>query len=242
MLELKNISYIVDGTKIIDDISLVLEDNLFYVITGANGSGKSTFAKLIMGIEQPTSGRILWNGKDITTLPINERADLGISLAFQQPVKYKGITVLDLLKFSAGKALSHKDACDALSAVGLCTKDYVDREINSTLSGGELKRIELASVILRKSKLTILDEPEAGIDIWSFSKLTDLFSSLKKENNGTVLIISHQERILKIADKIIIMDDGKVRVLENSATTLKDLGIAPSSDSACRCKGGSCNG
>ena len=210
MLELKNICFTRDNKKILDNISLELEDNKFYVITGPNGSGKSTLAKIIMGINKQDEGQVIFNGKDISNLPINERANLGMGFAFQQPVKFKGITVYDLIKLSAKKNISKKEACDILSKVGLCAKEYVDREINSSLSGGELKRIEIATVAVKNSKLTIFDEPEAGIDLWSFNNLIKIFEDMRKLTKGTTIIISHQERILNIADKIILLNEGKI--------------------------------
>ena len=212
MLKLENICFHKDNKDILKNINYEINDSKLIVITGPNGSGKSTLAKIIMGIEKPTSGKIIFNGEDITNLSIDERAKLGISFAFQQPVRFKGITVLDLIKLSAGKdkKINFGEACEILSSVGLCAKDYISREINSSLSGGELKRIEIASVIARKSKLTIFDEPEAGIDLWSFNKLINIFENLNKESNGTAIIISHQERILKIADSIILLENGKI--------------------------------
>ena len=210
MLELKNICFTRDNKKILDNVSLKLEDDKFIVITGPNGSGKSTLAKIIMGIVKPDSGQILFNGKDITNWSIDKRAKNGISFAFQQPVKFKGITVYDLIKLSSGKDINKAEACNVLAKVGLCAKEYVDREINNSLSGGELKRIEIATVAVRNSKLTIFDEPEAGIDLWSFNNLIKVFEDLRKTTNGTTLIISHQERILNIADELIIMNSGKI--------------------------------
>lgn len=210
MLELKNICFTRDNKKILDNINLKLEDNKFYVITGPNGSGKSTLAKIIMGINKQDEGQVIFNGKDISNLPINERANLGMGFAFQQPVKFKGITVYDLIKLSAKKNISKKEACDILSKVGLCAKEYVDREINSSLSGGELKRIEIATVAVKRTKLTIFDEPEAGIDLWSFNNLIKIFEDMREVTKGTTIIISHQERILNIADKIILLNEGKI--------------------------------
>lgn len=210
MLELKDICFTRDNKKILDNINLTIDTDKFVVITGPNGSGKSTLAKIIMGIEKPDSGKVILEGQDITNLPINERANLGIGFAFQQPVKFKGITVFDLLKLSSGKEINKKEACDILSKVGLCAKEYVDREVNSSLSGGELKRIEIASVAVRKSKFTIFDEPEAGIDLWSFQSLTKIFEDMRKIVKGTTLIISHQERIIDIADEIILMKEGRI--------------------------------
>ena len=215
MLELKNIVFEVtddDGNikRIIDNISLTLGDDKYFVITGPNGSGKSTLARIIMGIEQPTSGQIIFDGIDITNKTITERANLGISFALQQPVRFKGIKVSDIIKLSSGRDLTTIEACDYLSAVGLCARDYIYREVNSSLSGGELKRIEIASVLARGTKLSLFDEPEAGIDLWSFQNLIKVFENIKEQMHGTVLIISHQERILNIADEIIILDGGKV--------------------------------
>lgn len=210
MLELKDICFTRENKKILDHINLTIDTDKFVVITGPNGSGKSTLAKIIMGIEKQDSGQVLLEGKDITSLSIDKRAKLGIGFAFQQPVKFKGITVYDLLKLSSEKEINKKEACDILSKVGLCAKEYVDREVNSSLSGGELKRIEIATVALRSSKLTIFDEPEAGIDLWSFQSLIKIFEDMRKIVKGTTLIISHQERILNIADEIILMKEGKI--------------------------------
>lgn len=215
MLELKNICFSRDNKQILDDINLQIDNDKFVAITGPNGSGKSTLAKIIMGIEKPDSGKILFEGKDITKLPVNKRAELGIGFAFQQPVRFKGITVFDLLKLSAGKEINKAEACEILSKVGLCAKEYVDREINNSLSGGEIKRIEIASVAVRKSKLTIFDEPEAGIDLWSFQSLIKVFEEMREIVKGTTLIISHQERILNIADEIILLKDGKIESIGN---------------------------
>lgn len=215
MLELKNVSFIVDdnGTekKVIDDISFVVPDNKFVAITGPNGGGKSTLAKLIAGIEKVTSGKIYFNGVDITDMNITERANLGISFAFQQPVRFKGITVKDMIALASGKDLSTNSACEYLAEVGLCARDYVNREINASLSGGELKRIEIAMTIARKTPLSIFDEPEAGIDLWSFQNLIAVFKKLREEVKGSIMIISHQERILDIADEIIVVANGKLK-------------------------------
>lgn len=214
MLELKHISFEVpaDGIdrEIIKDISFKIPDGKFTVITGPNGGGKSTLAKLISGIEKPTSGQILWNGEDITNYSITERARLGISYAFQQPVRFKGITVLDLIRLAKGQEISTSGACEYLSQVGLCAKDYINREVNGSLSGGELKRIEIASVLARGTKMSVFDEPEAGIDLWSFQNLIKVFEKIHNEIHGSILIISHQERILNIADEILVITDGKV--------------------------------
>ena len=215
MLELKHISFdVADGKgqkEIIRDISLTIPDHTFVAITGPNGGGKSTLAKLIAGIEQPTAGQILFDGEDITHKSITERANLGISFAFQQPVRFKGIQVLDLLRIAAGKELSITDACGYLSEVGLCAKDYVRREVNASLSGGELKRIEIATVLARGKKLSVFDEPEAGIDLWSFQSLIQVFERMQQRTqNGSIAVISHQERILNIADEIVVLAAGKV--------------------------------
>ena len=210
MLELKKIEYVVEDNKeIIRDVSLDIDDG-FIAITGPNGGGKSTLAKIIAGIVKPTSGQIIYNGMDITDLSVTDRAKAGISYAFQTPVKFKGITVKDLLKLASGKKITVSEACDILSDVGLCARDYIDREVNASLSGGELKRIEIAMIIARGTQLSIFDEPEAGIDLWSFNNLIKVFENMRKKINGSILIISHQERILNIADKIIVIAEGKV--------------------------------
>ena len=216
MLELKDICFERENRKILDNINLKIDTNKFIAITGPNGSGKSTLAKIIMGIENPDSGKIIFKGQDITNLKIDERANLGIAFAFQQPVKFKGLTVYDILKLSSKKELNKVEACNILSKVGLCAKEYVDREINSSLSGGELKRIEIATVALRESLLTIFDEPEAGIDLWSFGNLIQIFENMQNLINGTTLIISHQERILNIADEVILMKNGKIEKISTS--------------------------
>lgn len=223
MLELKNICYEVEDNKeIIRDISLQIEDH-FVVITGPNGGGKSTLAKIIAGIVKPTSGQILLDGEDITGLNITERANKGISFAFQQPVHFKGLTVRDLITIAAGKKLSVNEICDILSEVGLCAREYIDREINSSLSGGELKRIEIAMITARGTKLSIFDEPEAGIDLWSFNSLIRVFEKMRDEIQGTILIISHQERILDIAEKIIVIADGQLKKIGTKQEVLPEL-------------------
>ena len=222
ILEIKDICFERENKKILDNINLKIELGKFIAITGPNGSGKSTLAKIIMGIERPDSGKILFDGKDITNMEINERAKLGISFGFQQPVKFKGITVYDLLKIASKKQITKKEACDALSKVGLCAKEYVDREVNGSLSGGELKRIEIATVALRQTKLTIFDEPEAGIDLWSFNNLIEIFENMRETIKGTTIIISHQEKILKIADKIVLMKNGKVEKIGESKEILAE--------------------
>ena len=215
MLEIRDLSFAVNEDdrkkEIIHDLSLTIENGTFVVITGPNGSGKSTLARLIMGIEKPISGQILFDGKDITGLDITERAKLGISFAFQQPVRFKGIRVQDLLRLAAGKRLTVSQACAYLSEVGLCARDYIDREINSSLSGGELKRIEIASLLARQTKLSVFDEPEAGIDLWSFQNLIRIFEKMRSEiQDSSIVIISHQERILQIADEIVVLADGRI--------------------------------
>ena len=215
MLELKNICYSVGSqdteNSIINDISLTVEDGRLIVLTGPNGGGKTTLAKIIMGLVQPSSGRIVWNGQDVTDLGITERARLGISYGFQQPPRFKGIRVRDLLSIASGKKLLPKtEACSYLTQVGLCANDYLDREVDASLSGGEVKRIEIATICARNSALLILDEPEAGIDLWSFSKLTETFGQLHEKHDSTMIIISHQERIISLADEIIVISGGKI--------------------------------
>lgn len=222
LLELKDICFTRDNKKILDHINLNIDIEKFVAITGPNGSGKSTLVKIIMGIEKPDSGKIIFDGQDITSMPINERAKLGMSFAFQQPVKFKGITVYDLLKIAAKKDINKAEACEVLSKVGLCAKEYVDREVNGSLSGGELKRIEIATVVLRGAKLTIFDEPEAGIDLWSFNNLIEIFEKLSEEIKGSTIIISHQERILKIADEIVLMRAGKIEKVGTSSDVLEN--------------------
>lgn len=214
MLELKNVSFRVEDEQgkekeILKNISLKIEDR-FVAVTGPNGGGKSTLAKVIAGIYQPTSGKILLDGEDITQKSITERARMGISYAFQQPVRFKGLTVRDLIKLAAGRELSVSETCAYLSEVGLCARDYVDREINASLSGGELKRIEIAMIMARGTVLTVFDEPEAGIDLWSFHNLIQVFQKMYEKNSGSILIISHQERILNIADKVVVIAGGEI--------------------------------
>ena len=215
MLELKNISFQVDdagkGKEIIRNVNMTVPDRKLIVVTGPNGGGKSTLAKLIAGIEKPTGGRIFFGGEDITDKSITERARMGIGYAFQQPVRFKGIRVLDLIRIAAGKSLSIAEACEYLSSVGLCARDYVDREVNASLSGGELKRIEIATVLARGAALSVFDEPEAGIDLWSFQNLIEVFEGMRKNiRHSAIMIISHQERILNIADEIVVLKDGRV--------------------------------
>lgn len=211
MLELRDICFEVDGEKeILKNINLEIDER-FVALTGPNGGGKSTLAKIISGILVPTSGKIYLDGEDITEATVTERARKGISYAFQKPVTFKGLTVKDLLSLASGKQASISEICDILSEVGLCARDYVNRELNDSLSGGELKRIEIAMVMARGTKLSIFDEPEAGIDLWSFQNLIQVFEKMYKQINGTILIISHQERILNIADKIIVIADGQIQ-------------------------------
>lgn len=214
MLTLENVSFEVQAEKgqkeIIRDMNLTIDDHKFVVITGPNGGGKSTLAKLIAGIEKPTAGRIYFDGVDITDKTITERANMGISFAFQQPVRFKGIQVLDLIRLAAKKELKPVDACQYLSEVGLCAKDYINREVNASLSGGELKRIEIATVLARETRMSVFDEPEAGIDLWSFQNLIQVFERMRQKTDGSILIISHQERILNIADEIVVIADGKI--------------------------------
>ncbi|HIZ56772.1 MAG TPA: ATP-binding cassette domain-containing protein [Firmicutes bacterium] len=211
MLELKNISMQVENHKeILKNINLTIDDAKFVVITGPNGGGKSTLAKVIAGIEHPNEGKIFFNGRDITDMSITERARLGIGFAFQQPVRFKGLTVQDLVELAAGKPMQEMELCHYLRDVGLCARDYIHREVNASLSGGEIKRIEIAMALARKAQLTIFDEPEAGIDLWSFNNLINVFKTLHQQIHGSILIISHQERILDIADEIIVLSAGTV--------------------------------
>ena len=217
MLDIQHLSFAVTneaaGKEILHDITLTVDSGRFVVITGPNGGGKSTLAKMIAGIEKPTAGKILLDGTDMTDLSITDRAKLGVSYAFQQPVRFKGITVLDLLRIASGKRLSVSEACAILSEVGLCARDYVNREVNGSLSGGELKRIEIATVLTRGTQLSVFDEPEAGIDLWSFQNLISVFEKMHETIHGSILIISHQERILETADKIVVLVDGEIRAI-----------------------------
>ena len=226
MFEFKNFSYTApNGRKILKNISLTIDDR-FVAITGPNGSGKSTMAKLIAGIIIPTEGEIFFDGENITEMGITERAKAGISFAFQQPVRFKGITVKDLISLAAGTKISIASACEYLSEVGLCAKEYINREVNASLSGGELKRIEIAMINARSTKLSVFDEPEAGIDLWSFNNLIKVFENMHERTKGNILIISHQERILDIADKIVVIADGKVAQIGSKAEILPTL-LAP---------------
>ena len=238
MLELRNITFTVnnDGLEkeILHNLNLVVEDHKLLVITGPNGSGKSTLAKLIAGIEKPTHGSILLDGKDITDVGITDRARMGIAYAFQQPVRFKGIQVLTLLRIAAGKKLSVSEACEYLSEVGLCARDYINREVNASLSGGELKRIEIATVMARSAHLTVFDEPEAGIDLWSFRNLTRIFEAMRSNiRDSSMVIISHQERILKIADEIAVLSGGQIEQQGSREEILPRLIGTSSAQDAC---------
>ncbi len=228
MLELKNISFTADGKDILKDISLTVDDR-FVAITGPNGSGKSTLLKIIMGLIRPSAGRVILDGEDISDLPINERANRGISFAFQQPVRFKGLRVRDLLELTGAKGQKKSEqfqhGCDVLSQVGLCARDYLDRELNDTLSGGEMKRIEIALAAARGTKFTLFDEPEAGIDLWSFQSLIQVFERLYEQHKGNIMIISHQERILNIADKIIYLKDGIVEQYDDGKKVMQNLAL-----------------
>ena len=217
MLEIKHISYQVEGDAgeeldILNDVSLTVGDGQFVVVTGPNGGGKTTLAKAIMGLVQPTGGTIAWNGTDITHLPITERARLGVSYGFQQPPRFKGLRVRDLLALAAGsEKLTREEGCQYLTRVGLCAGDYIDREVDASLSGGEVKRIEIATILARRAGLMIFDEPEAGIDLWSFAKLTETFRLIHKKREATLVVISHQERIIDLADEIVMIGEGRVQ-------------------------------
>lgn len=228
MLELKNVSLSVKDEndkdkEILNDVSLTIDDEKFIAITGPNGGGKSTLAKLIVGIYEPTEGQIIFDGQDITHMSITDRAKAGISFAFQQPVRFKGIKVKDLISLAAGKDTTTAQACAYLSEVGLCARDYIDREVDGSLSGGELKRIEIAQLIARNTKLSVLDEPEAGIDLWSFSNLIKVFEKMREDRKRSILIISHQERILDIADEIVVLKDGRIVANDKKDAILPEL-------------------
>ena len=215
MLELKNLRLTAEDGQgkvdILKDVSLSVADGEFLVITGPNGGGKTSLAKTVMGLMQPSSGQIFWNGEDVTNLSITERARRGISYGFQQPPRFKGIRVSDLLNVAAGKTLGHDEACSYLTKVGLCARDYLNRDVDTSLSGGEVKRIEIATLLARHSALMIFDEPEAGIDLWSFARLTETFEQLHREHTASMIIISHQERIIQLADEIIVVGGGEIR-------------------------------
>ena len=224
MLQLEHLAWTIPGgNEIIKDITLRLDAGRLVVVTGPNGGGKTTLAKLIAGIQVPSAGRILFDGQDITDLDVTARAKAGIAYAFQQPVRFKGLAVRDLLELAAGRPLSEQELCDLLGKVGLCAQEYIDRELDASLSGGEIKRIEIASVLARGAKLSIFDEPEAGIDLWSFARLVETFEELRSKGAGTLLVISHQERILSIADEIVVVADGRVRQAGPAAQVLPTL-------------------
>lgn len=238
MLELRNISFGVEADEghkeIIRDVSLVIPDDKLIVITGPNGGGKSTLARLIAGIEKPDSGSVLFDGKDITDMSITERARKGIGFAFQQPVKFKGIEVFDLIRLATGRKISAADACKYLSSVGLCARDYINREVNSSLSGGELKRIEIATILAKAPRLSVFDEPEAGIDLWSFRNLIEVFQGMRRDiKDSSILIISHQERILEIADEIMVIKDGRLIAKGSRDEILPTLADTPSAVREC---------
>jgi len=240
MLELVDVSVTLDGNngkvEVLKDISLSLEDKKIYVMTGPNGGGKTSLAKAIMGIFQPSAGRILLDGMDITNMSIDERARLGIGYAFQQPPRFKGLTVRDMLRLAAG-AGNKIDECELLYDVGLCAQDYLDREMNASLSGGEIKRIEIASILARKLKFVVFDEPEAGIDLWSFQRLTETFEKLHEKYDTTIVIISHQERILRLASKVILVENGRISEITSHEKIFGEIGRM---DSECMCRR-SCN-
>ena len=223
MLELKHVSFEVEGKHILNDITMTIADNQFTVITGPNGGGKSTLAKIIMGIEKPTSGQILFDGEDITELSVDERAKRKIGYAFQQPPRFKGMSVRHLLSLAHGKDLDEDVCCSYLSDVGLCSKDYLDRDVDASLSGGEVKRIEIATILARDLKLYIFDEPEAGIDLWSFAKLVETFQHLQAQSKQSIILISHQERIMQLADEIIIIENGRMKTRGTREAILPSL-------------------
>lgn len=234
MLRLENISWSTpDGVKVLDNLSLEVPEGRLVVITGPNGSGKTTLARIIAGIEKPDSGKIFLDDVDITDLDVTERARNGISFAFQQPVRFKGVTVRQLLEISAGKKLGEAGMCSLLSNVGLCARDYLDREVNATLSGGEIKRIEIATVLARHSRLSVFDEPEAGIDLWSFKNLIEVFGQLREKLEGTLIIISHQERILRIADEIVLVANGAIEAKGTSEEMMEHVRTRGASVAAC---------
>ena len=243
MLELKNISWTTpDGRKILDNVSLTVPDRKLIAITGPNGGGKTTLAKVMAGIITPDSGSIYLDGEDITGLDVTERARKGIAFAFQQPVRFKGLTVRMLIDIAAGEKVKEGRLCDIMAGVGLCARDYLDREINNTLSGGEMKRIEIATVLARKAPVSIFDEPEAGIDIWSFAGLIKTFDALRRSPEGTLVIVSHQERILRIADEIVLLADGHVKLTGSGDEVLASLVNSGNIASVCEKKEAVING
>lgn len=237
MLTLRDVKWAApDGDAVLRGIDLEIPDHKLVVVTGPNGGGKTTLAKMIVGLEKPDSGSIELDGQDITNLDITQRARLGISFAFQQPVRFKGLTVMDLLELAAGGKIQKAEACEYLSRVGLCAREYIDREVNATLSGGEIKRIEIATVLLRHSRLSIFDEPEAGIDLWSFNNLITVFQSLRSTLHGSMVIISHQERILQIADEIAVISGGELTHQGKAEEILPELMRGAGMAACCRQK------
>ena len=234
MIRLENISWATpDGRSILNDVSLTIPDGKLFAITGPNGGGKTTLAKLIAGIITPSCGRIYFNDIDITEKSVTERARLGIAYAFQQPVRFKGITVRNLIEIAAGGSVKEPELCNILASVGLCARDYLSREINSTLSGGEIKRIEIATVLARKAPVSVFDEPEAGIDLWSFAGLIKTFEAMRKELKGSLIIVSHQERLLRIADEIVLLADGKLSAQGSGQQLLNELISSGNAGTSC---------
>ncbi|HPR78133.1 MAG TPA: ATP-binding cassette domain-containing protein, partial [Candidatus Limiplasma sp.] len=221
MLVLEHVSWSTpDGKEVLKDISLTVNDRRLLALTGPNGGGKTTLARLIAGIEKPTEGRILMDGEDITELDVTQRARRGIGYAFQQPVRFKGMTVRQLVETAAGETLEETSLCDILSSVGLCARDYLERDVNATLSGGEMKRIEIATVLARHARISVFDEPEAGIDLWSFAGLIKTFNTIRQETTGSLVIVSHQERLLRIADEIVLLADGQIKGMGSAGEML----------------------
>lgn len=242
MLQLEHISWNTpEGVPVLKDLSLTVPEGKLVVITGPNGGGKTTLAKIVAGLVQPLTGRILLDGQDITGLDVTQRAKLGISFAFQQPVRFKGMTVRQLIDLAAGGQADYCRLCEILSRVGLCAREYVDREVNATLSGGEMKRIEIATVLARHTRLSLFDEPEAGIDLWSFANLIEVFDDMRRNLHGTLLVISHQERILRIADEIAVVADGRLTNQGDAETVLASLLPGESRSPACAKAEGLCH-